>query len=182
MSPMPIPDTPKYRRPTRRTPSTSGNYILDHDAFLFHELPDEFSYQHNSRGVFQFIEGTYDLPETMDHPHRVHTLAMFLTILDCAQKVAWIEHTGNWDIFMVVTMADGTNWFCYDDMKIPGFDHDKNLLFEEWPEDNPPYPTVEVTAATVEDYDKDDFDYDTGMVTRTLAIDDIREIHLWFDT
>lgn len=175
-------ETTKYRRPSRYDHDGS-THILNHDAFVFHTLPDEFGYQQNSRGVFEYIEGTFDLPETMGHEQRVYSLAQYLVILNCAMTVGDLEHTGNWDIFMEVTMADGTTWFCYDDMAIPNLDPNDNQLFilssAEYIET---FPVVTVTAAPIEDYCKDDFDYDTGMVTRELVIDDIREIHLWFDT
>jgi hypothetical protein len=162
-----------FRRPSRREPSQEGTcHILNHDAFLFYELEDEFSYQHNSRGVFAFIEGTFDLPNTLRHDQRVNSLAQYLTILKCAQQVANLEHTSNWDIFMIITMMDGTEWYCYDDAKLIG---DPDFLKESL------ITELEVTAAPQADIDEEDFDWDS-MLTRQLKVDDIAEIHLWFDT
>lgn len=158
--------------------------ILNHDAFLFQEKDGDFSYQHNSRGLYQFIGGNYDLREVSQR-NKVIGLLMMAAAIQGIEAVAWIEHTSNWDGFIEFTTKDGLVWCTtWMDFELVREGEPINPMEprELWPLDNEEFfegITLRLNGGYLPS--TDDYNWSDEEV-KDLDLNEVIEVHVWFDT
>lgn len=173
----------KYTYPTQRVGTHDGKgFILNHDHFLFMEQGNDFSYQHNSRGLFQFIEGTYDLRDVPED-QKVIGLMMLRASIEGIEAVAWIEHTSNWDGFVEFTLTDGrsiqSTWDFHLLSDDDAFDPSAPVKNELFP-GGEKYNRIMIDGFEIANPDGSKHEDWEGQID--FPVNDVVELQVWFDT
>lgn len=154
-------DEQDFTRPTyTEHVGSTGTRFFNHDKFLFYDKPEEFSYQHNPRGILGFIEGVFDLPDTMDEDSRLYRCWEYFTILECALKLG---EDISWDVSCEVTIESGETFRFINENPFHEGDMDLHGL------------------ADMTDWEADNLEVAEDKLV-TIHIPEIRMIRTWFDT
>lgn len=159
--------------------------ILNHDAFLFQAREGDFTYQHNSRLLFDTYGGFYDFSNVTRY-NLITGLLMMAAAIRGTEAVAWIEHTSNWDGFVDFKLKDErhfvTTWADFHLVHRDGQRVDPMEPGELWVLDDPELGFI--THLELEGgylTPEDDEEWSDDKVVK-IPLEQLSTMHVWFDT